>query len=284
MKKKTRATMKKGKKPRKAGKKPGKKAVKKREGKYAPKRKRLRVSVILPAFNEADRLEHAVDMVSKELEPTKWDYEIIIAEDGTTDGTAKVAARLQLKRPYVFHMHSAKRLGRGKALTNAIQSATGDVVVFMDVDLATDLKHLHDLIRAVAEEGYDYATGSRWMSGSDVERTADRSIASKGYNTMVHLFHRSKVKDHQCGFKAFRKKSVAQVLPEVKDEMWFWDTEVFLRGQRKGHKIKEIPVKWRADGRTKVKYVRDVSDMGSKIVKLWLEFVQEDVKGAFWFK
>lgn len=230
------------------------------------KRNSMKVSVVLPAYNEAKRIENAIKKTEEILKEIGCDYEIIVAEDGSTDGTDKIVQKLVSDR--VKHLHSDKRLGRGKALMNAFEKAEGDIVIAMDVDLATNIKHLKELINAI-ESGYDIAIGSRLLKESKAKRTFERELYSKVYNFLVRLFLRSKIKDHQCGFKAFKKDVVLELGKKAKDNHWFWDTEVLVLAQRNGYKIKEIPVEWREGEDTKVKRI-DVFYMFSSILKMWL--------------
>jgi glycosyltransferase involved in cell wall biosynthesis len=227
------------------------------------------VSVVFPALNEADIIESAVEALSQALTAYGCTYEIIIAEDGSTDGTDKKAAALAEKHGFVRHLHGEKRLGRGRALKNSFKQSNGNVLIYMDVDLATDLKHLGPLIDAVSVEGYQLATGSRMLSQSKVKRTFTRGFASKTYNFMVRLILGSKVKDHQCGFKAFQRESTLELLDEVEANHWFWDTEILVRAQRKGYRVKEIPVEWSSGRETKVRLFKDSFDMGWQILVLW---------------
>ena len=118
--------------------------------------------------------------------------------------------------------------------------------------LATDLKSLKPLIDAITVEGYEVSTGSRMLPESKVERSTRRSISSKSYNFLVRHMLGSKVRDHQCGFKAFKKEAFCCLLDEVKATHWFWDTEINVRAQRHGFKVKEIPVQWTSGKGTKV--------------------------------
>jgi glycosyltransferase involved in cell wall biosynthesis len=229
----------------------------------------VRVTVVFPAYNEAELLQPAVDGVVQALNEFTRSYEIIIAEDGSTDGTDKVAAELAEKHVFLKHLHREKRLGRGTALKNAFKYSRGKVLVYMDLDLATDLKQLKPLVEAVESEGYEFATGSRMLKESEVERSNMRNIASKLYNFMVRTVLGSKLKDHQCGFKAFRREPIMQLLDEVDAKHWFWDTEVLVRGERKGYKIKEIPVSWKGRRETKVQLVQDAFRMGLQALWLW---------------
>ncbi len=231
----------------------------------------MKISVVLPAYNEAQKLPEAVDSVKKHLEGTGYDYEVIIAEDGSSDGTDEVAAQLSQKDSRVQHLHSKERLGRGKALRKAFESAEGEIVGYMDVDLSTDLKHLKELVDSIAVEGFDIATGSRLMKESKKQRPAKREFASKGYNFLIKLLLGSKLHDHQCGFKAFKKETILELSKDIKDNHWFWDTEVLILAQRRGYKIKEFPVEWEHGGDTKVSLSKDVAYMGSQILRLWGE-------------
>ncbi|MEM3050483.1 MAG: glycosyltransferase family 2 protein [Candidatus Bathyarchaeia archaeon] len=229
----------------------------------------LKVSVVLPAYNEAATLENTVAKVARALSEFTRSFEIIIAEDGSTDGTDKLAAALAERFPYVKHIHREKRLGRGNALKNAFKQSSGKVLVYMDLDLATDLKHLKPLVEAISVEGYDFATGSRMLPESDVERGFTRNLASKTYNLMVRTLLGSKVRDHQCGFKSFRREPLMQLLDEVEAGHWFWDTEILVRAHCKGYRIKEIPVSWRSGRETKVRLLKDSSSMFRQALRLW---------------
>jgi glycosyltransferase involved in cell wall biosynthesis len=210
-----------------------------------------------------------VTKITETLDEYVGAYEIIIAEDGSTDGTDKKADELSERLPVVRHLHSDKRLGRGKALKNAFQQSSGEILVYMDVDLATDVRQLKELISSVDEEGYDFATGSRLLPESNVERSGTRNFASKTYNFMVRAVLGSKVKDHQCGFKAFRREPLMQLLNEVGANHWFWDTEILVRAHRRGYRIKEIPVLWKSGRETKVRLLQDSFHMGWQILSLW---------------
>ncbi|RLI85465.1 MAG: dolichol-P-glucose synthetase [Archaeoglobales archaeon] len=230
----------------------------------------MKVSVILPTYNEAERIENTVNVVKRYLDDLGYDYEIIIAEDGSTDGTDEIARRLSENDSRIVHIHSDERLGRGKALTNAIKHAKGEIVAYIDVDLSTDIKHLKELFNSILE-GYDVATGSRLIEGSETERPLKRDLASKVYNFLVRILLGSKLRDHQCGFKAFRRSSILPLLDKVRDNHWFWDTEILVLAQKEGLKVREFPVRWKQSEHTKVKLTKDVIYMFSQIVRMWME-------------
>jgi len=227
------------------------------------------VSVVIPAYNEASTIESTVHLVSTTLNDITKNYEILIAEDGSTDGTACIAERLVKKyRGRVRHIHSKKRLGRGLALENALKASKGPIVAYMDSDLATDLRHLKEII-LVIRNGADIATGSRYATGAVTKRRPVRLVASLAFNAFVRLILGSKLRDHQCGFKAFRKSSIMKLLDSVEDKHWFWDTEVLVRAQWAGLKVVEIPVRWHYTQATKVNVVDDSKYMGLRILRLW---------------
>lgn len=235
----------------------------------------VEVSVVFPAYNEVDFLEPAVEKVTKALGELARSYEIIIAEDGSKDGTAERAEALAQQYPYVKHIHGEKRLGRGTALNNAFRQSIGEVLAYMDLDLATDLKYLKPLVDALRVEGYDFATGSRMLPESKVERSLSRSLTSKLYNFLVRHMLGSKLRDHQCGFKAFKREPTLQLIEEVGARHWFWDTEILVRAAHKGYKIKEIPVEWKSGRKTKVNLFKDSYNMGKQVLKLWWKFKKE---------
>jgi uncharacterized protein (TIRG00374 family) len=145
------------------------------------------------------------------------------------------------------------------------------VLCYIDVDLATDMKHLEKLVRAVSTEGCDFATGSRIMPESDAKRPFKREFASRGYNFLVRLLLHSKLYDHQCGFKAFRRGPLFELLDEIENQHWFWDTELLVRAQYRGYRVLEFPVYWRHGGSSKVNFAKDIVGMGSEIFRLWWE-------------
>jgi len=231
----------------------------------------VEVSVVLPAYNEEDTI---ADTVAATLDALgaflpAGSFEVIVAEDGCDDRTPAIAGRLAEEDDRVRHIHAEERLGRGGALEYAFRRAGGEVLVYFDTDLATDLAHLEELVEAVRSGECDLATGSRRLAESDAARPVKRDVPSAGYNALVSLFLRSDVRDHQCGFKSFEREALCDLLADVQDDHWFWDTEVLVRAQRADLRIKEFPVRWEPQGDSKVDLVRDVLGMGSQILRTW---------------
>ena len=222
------------------------------------------VSAVLPVYNDRVALKTAIPRSLEVLETiAPGRFELIVAEDGSSDGSTEFVREYEAKDPRVRLLHSDERLGRGRALNRAFTGAEGSVVCYYDVDLATEMRHLAELIGAI-RDGYDIATGSRLLPESDITR----EIASRGYNMLVRTILGSSLHDHQCGFKAFRRDRLLTLLPSVTAGHWFWDTEVLVRAQKSGYRVQEFPVQWRQGAGTTVRR-KDVVEMGSAIVQLW---------------
>ena len=166
-----------------------------------------KLSVVIPARNEAKRLTKNIELLSRYLNQLEVWYEIIIVEDGSSDGTYDVAKRLTEEIPNIRLIHSGKRIGKGKALNKGLRHVKGELAVIMDADLATDLEYLPRILR-VAKEVNGVAIGSRRIRGARVKRPLMRKAASIVYNKLVDLFFKTGVKDCQCGFKAFTRVSL----------------------------------------------------------------------------
>jgi uncharacterized protein (TIRG00374 family) len=231
------------------------------------------VSVVLPAYDEEATLAETVDRTLAALADflAPGSFEVLVAEDGCSDRTPEIASDLAAADDRVRHVHSDERLGRGGALERAFDAAGGEVLVYFDTDLATDLSHLSELVDRVRSGEADVATGSRWHPDAAVDRPARRGVPSLAYNALVRLFLRSDLRDHQCGFKAVSREAFETLRDEVEDDHWFWDTELLVRAQRRGLRVVEFPVAWTPRGDSKVDLVRDVFGMGSQIIRTWYQ-------------
>ena len=162
-----------------------------------------------------------------------------------------------------------ERKGRGLALRTVWPKTKGKVIAYMDIDLSTGLEAF-PLIVQKCLDGCDVATGSRHLSASLVDRSLKRAILSRVYNEFVRLFLRSRIHDHQCGFKAVRKDSFDKLAPLLKNENWFFDTELLIQAQRNGMTIAELPVRWSEDRMRKstVRIVPTIREYVLNVVRL----------------
>lgn len=226
------------------------------------------ISVLLPAHNEALQIEKCVREVDRAFNSLSRSYEIIIAEDGSTDGTDCVAASLSKVISHLILLHSPIRLGKGKAIKNALNSAKGDIILFMDVDLATSLDCLPHILKLVKQHG-GMVIGSRHVEGSKVKRPVFRTIFSLAYNLLVQALFLDKVHDHQCGFKAMSNE-VAKSLGDIQSDGFFFDTEMILRCKKAGIPIMEVGVEWSENRRrntSKIRIFHDAARIGVDLFK-----------------
>ena len=216
---------------------------------------RYRVDIVIPVLNEAHVLEGSLRTVCKFAEENlPYDWNVVVADNGSTDGTWELANSLSEQEPRIRAVHLDQR-GRGRALRHTWTDSDADACCYMDVDLSTDLSHLKPLLSGVLEEGYGVSTGSRLMKESQVERSVKREFISRCYNLFVRLALSTTFSDAQCGFKAASREVIQEIVPQIEDQNWFFDTELLVLAERSGHRIKDIPVKWDEDSDTRVKIV-----------------------------
>jgi glycosyltransferase involved in cell wall biosynthesis len=209
------------------------------------------VDVVIPVYNEEGVLAQSVavlrDFLGRNMS-CRW--RVVVADNGSVDGTLAVAKDLAQQYPDVSYVQIELK-GRGRALRKAWLESDADAVSYMDVDLSTGLDAFPEVIRAL-DEGYGIAVGSRLMKGSKVKRSGKREFMSRGYNLLIRMMFCSSFRDAQCGFKAVRREIAQEIIPFIKDQAWFFDTELLLLAERKGYRIKNVPVEWVEDADTRV--------------------------------
>jgi glycosyltransferase involved in cell wall biosynthesis len=182
-------------------------------------------------------------MLQKSSSALGYEYKFLITEDGSD--SSQIVSKLRIKFPNLIYRHHEERLGRGRALREAWNEVEGDVYVYLDVDMATDLERL-DAFRKLVEslEQFAMVTGSRYIRGAVTNRPFLRRLTSIAYNALVRKLFRTGVHDHQCGFKSFSKALVKMLSTEAKSDSWFWDTEVIVLAKKHGFSVAEIPIYW----------------------------------------
>ena len=228
--------------------------------------RKVSVDLVIPVLNERHVLERSVTTVREFLAGhLQYRWRIVIVDNGSTDGTDEVARDLVQRFSEVQFVQLPLR-GRGRALRQAWTQSEADVVCYTDVDLSTELAALPKLVHAIAEEGYHVATGSRLMRESHTVRGVKREFISRCYNYLVKAVLFTSFSDAQCGFKAVSRKGVVDLVPQIQDQSWFFDTELLVLAEKQGYPIKDIPVTWIEDDDSRVKIVKTA----------W-----EDIKGVF---
>ena len=215
------------------------------------------VDVVIPVYNEVKVLEQSVQRTLELFDANpNFDWHVVVADNGSTDGTGKLAQELATRDPRV-HALLLTIKGRGVALRKAWTESTADVVAYMDVDLSTDINQLPKLISMVADGGCDVAIGSRLARGSKTDRQLKREITSRGYVMMIRAtFPKLRITDAQCGFKALSRHTADTIVPKIENRMWFFDTEMLILAHQAGLRICELPVRWVEDRDSKVHIVK----------------------------
>ncbi|MDR0470930.1 MAG: glycosyltransferase family 2 protein [Nitrososphaerota archaeon] len=228
-----------------------------------PQSPQREVSILLPAYNEAVQIKRCIHAVEAALRDFCSSYEIIVSEDGSTDGTDRIVAELSQSNPHLVLLHSSMRLGKGKAIKNAVNAAKGKYIAFMDVDLATDLSCLSKLYEVVKSQG-GMVIGSRHIRGSAVQRQPTRTLFSLTYNVFVRVLFLDGIHDHQCGFKIMSRNTARSVLSCSRSDGYFFDTELIVCCKRLGYRVTEVAVTWREKnkGGSKINPARDSIKIG----------------------
>jgi glycosyltransferase involved in cell wall biosynthesis len=220
-----------------------------------------RLDIFLPVYNEAHVLADSVERLRSYLDETDFPYarRIVIADNASTDETLRVAERLADVHADVEPLHIPQK-GRGRALRKAWLESEADGMCYMDIDLSTDLSALLPLARAVLDEGYDVAYGSRMTRGSEITRSLGREITSRGFVLLIKLLFLSRLSDTQCGFKAISRQAARELVPRIENEEWFFDTELLLLAEKGGYRVKEVPVRWVEDPDSRVNVLKTVAE------------------------
>lgn len=216
----------------------------------------IRVDVVIPVLNEAHVLRRSVQTLGAFFRAqVPFDWRLVIAENGSTDGTAEVGRALAAEDDRVELLLIGQR-GRGRALRTAWSRSDADILCYTDVDLSTEIQAFPRLFRALIADGHDVAIGSRLARQSQTTRSVKREIVSRGYNLILRWSLQVGFSDAQTGFKAITREVADRVLPLVKDESWFLDTELLVLAERLGYRIADIPVRWIEDDDSRVKIIR----------------------------
>ncbi|OIO81004.1 hypothetical protein AUJ84_02200 [Candidatus Pacearchaeota archaeon CG1_02_32_132] len=218
----------------------------------------MKLLIVIPAHNEEKIIEENVNKVIDFMKTQKdYSWHLLIGENGSSDETIKILDKLSKKYARkIFSYKSLPARSKSEAIKRAWFSTDADFYLHMDADLSTDLKHIPKLVNGLSE-GYDLVIGSRAMKTSEVEKSLKRGIISFCYNLLVRVLFSLNVKDLQCGFKAINKRTLNEIIKQTKYlSEGFMDTEMLILSANKGFKIKEIPVKWKDDRKSKFNIAR----------------------------
>ena len=218
------------------------------------------VSIIIPAYNEAGRLEASITELAGFFSSVPWTHEVILVIEKSTDGTLEVARRLATKIPCMEVIGHDIQRGKGYAVRVGMLRARGEIAFFMDADLSTPLSEVgHFMNRFSVAPPADVLVGNRQHAGSEILTRQHflRRKMGQTYNGILRLIAGIRISDTQCGFKAFRRAAREAVFPLQKLDGFAFDVEVLLLAERLGFAVADMPVRWRNAEGSKVHIVRD---------------------------
>ena len=220
------------------------------------------LDIVIPVLNEEADLAPSVgklrDFMSDYLNDYHW--RVVVADNGSTDSTPDIGRRLAEEDERIGYVRLGQR-GRGRALSRAWRESEADIVGYMDVDLSTDLAALPPLVEAIRSDGYDVAVGSRFRPGARIiDRSLGRELISRTYGVLFRSMFFTGFRDAQCGFKALTRQTAQAIVPHIKNDNWFFDTELLIIAAKRGYRIKQVPVKWSDDPSTTVNIARTAAE------------------------
>jgi len=208
---------------------------------------RQTIEIVVPVFNEGATLERNVRLLLEYMRREfPFRFSIIIADNASTDATPAIAAALAAEHEEISSLR-LERKGRGLALRTAWLRSDADVLSYMDVDLSTNLESFLPLVAPILSGHSELAIGTRLARHANVRRRLKREILSRGYNGLIRAGFAATFSDAQCGFKAIRADVARELVPLVRDDDWFFDTELLLLAERNDLRIHEVPVDWIED-------------------------------------
>jgi dolichyl-phosphate beta-glucosyltransferase len=219
------------------------------------------LSIVIPAYNEERRLGRALTKICEHFAGKPEGLaaiEIIVVDDGSTDGTARVAGEWMSKMPRLRLLSNGKNRGKGYSVRHGMLEARGRIALFTDADLSAPIFESEKLFAAI-QAGNEVAIGSRAIDRSLIAVHQSRFRESAGiiFNRLVRVFTGLPFEDTQCGFKAFVRERCRVIFEQQRIERFGFDPEVLFLADRHGLRMAEVPVRWAHDPATKVHVLRD---------------------------
>ena len=227
------------------------------------------LSLVIPAFNEAERLPASLEQIHAFLSAQPFTSEIIVVENGSTDGTFEIVQALQKKMPILKLMHE-RTPGKGWAVRQGMLAAKGEYRFICDADLSMPIEEVTRFLPPQLPDA-PIAIASREAPGAMRHDEPEyRHLIGRAFNTLVRLMLLPGLQDTQCGFKCFRADAAAAVFPQLTIHGWTFDVEALFIARRLGFSISEVPIAWRYYPRSRVKVLRDSLQMGMDLLRIRL--------------
>ena len=227
------------------------------------------LSIVVPCYNEEQRLPRTIEQVERYLDDKNLDYELILVDDGSTDGTRLIMDAAAERNRFVRLEALPQNRGKGRALAEGVASARGSEILVTDADLSTPIEELEKL-QAQLDQGAGVAIASRALRASRVEVSQPiyRVLMGKVFNLLVQAVLLPGIWDTQCGFKLFRADVAHDAFGRLTTDGFGYDPEVLYRAKQLGVKIAEVPVVWRNSAPTKVSPIKSSIDMFKHVVRV----------------
>jgi glycosyltransferase involved in cell wall biosynthesis len=226
-------------------------------------------SIVIPAYNESERLAATLEKVLAYVRAQQWDAEVIVVNDGSRDNTAQIVRTFAAKDRALRLVENPGNRGKGYSVRNGMLNARGRIVLFSDADLSSPIEETPKLLRAL-DAGADIAIGSRWLRAETQTQRQPfyRQIFGRVFNLLLRLTLGLQFKDTQCGFKAFKQPAVQAIFPLQKIERWGFDPEILFLARKFGFVVREIPVVWGHSGGTRINPLVDGSRMFLEMLRI----------------
>ena len=227
-----------------------------------------KVSIVVPAFNEAVRIADSVRRIEAFLQTVPWNAEVIVVDDGSVDDTSTVVKGV--KFPGLRLLRNDPNTGKGFAVRAGVLAATGEYVLFTDADLSAPIEELEKLLDAAEKQNADVVIGSRAIDRSYIEKHQSRGRELGGivFNRMVRVILNLNLYDTQCGFKLFKRARTRPIFEKMTITGFGFDPELLFIASRMHMKILEIPVRWSHAEGSKIRFMRDSVRMFADLLRI----------------
>ena len=227
------------------------------------------LTLVIPAYDEEARIEKTLAAAHDYLTLRGYDFELLVVDDGSRDATRERVARFAEGHAHVRLIALEENRGKGAAVRTGVLASSGDLVLYMDADLATPMAELPRLEQAIAR-GADVVFGSRGLPGSSLRRSQGllRENMGKTFNAIVQRTVLSGISDTQCGFKLLRGEVARRIFAMTTVDRFAFDVEVLLIALDLGYRIEEVPVTWFHDPQSRVSPVADAARMLVDILRI----------------
>ena len=219
------------------------------------------LSIVVPAYNEAGRVGESLRRIAEYADAVGLSVEIVVVDDGSTDGTAEVVEAIGARDRRVKVVRNPRNLGKGGAVRRGVRASTGDRVLFSDADLSTPIEELEKMIPWLGTS--DLVVASRSARGAQVlvHQPRYREIMGRMFNIVVRALLVRGMIDTQCGFKLMTRRAADQIFARQRIDSFSFDVEMIVIAKRLGMTVKEIPVRWVNSPASRVHPVVDSAQM-----------------------